>query len=79
MATLLDTHQNIIQTEDEKRGHFKKSLQADRKSETAQRAEIDRLNALHNAERAASRKIIDEQTAEIQRLKRYTISGVSNQ
>ena len=37
--------------------------------ETAQRAEIDRLNALHNAERAASRKIIEEQTAEIQRLK----------
>jgi hypothetical protein len=37
--------------------------------ETAQRAEIDRLNALHNAERKASRKIIDEQTAEIQRLK----------
>ena len=37
--------------------------------EMTQQAEIDRLKELHNAERAASRKIIDEQTAEIQRLK----------
>ena len=37
--------------------------------ETAQRAEIERLKAIHNAEREALRKIIEEQTAEIQRLK----------
>jgi hypothetical protein len=46
--------------------------------EVSQKAEIDRLQDQHKVDRAASRKIIEEQTLEIQRLKEMHVKEIQS-